>query len=328
MIWFRLQKEAEANGGCVPDASRKFIVQSLPTSDSIVRVARKFGLGAMKVWVGFANLAAGTQMMWDRNPPPKLCEGREINESGEESTGADGADLDPKCHDFVYDVCGMEDTECNFNYAAMEQSNGFSILGGTPPDNKSLGTNGHVRDKDGTFAAILVAEIAAYAKAHGTTLLEMLDRHIYLDPAVGLFVNLYEPDPLDGEYPGIAGDRKKKAILRRALGLFQFAKAGGLQIGGCEVRDVAIYRTKKYDHVYPPTWDFKFPDEGIRFYFDDERLDWLLVRPSGTGNSLRLHVQLHSPVDEANLIERKKQLRARGQAIMDDIRDKLGAPRD
>ena len=45
----------------------------------------------------------------------------------------------------------------------------------------------------GTFAALLVAEIAAYAKKNGTTLFEMVDRHIYLDPDVGLFVNRYEP---------------------------------------------------------------------------------------------------------------------------------------
>jgi phosphomannomutase len=315
ILWFRLQAEAERHGGRVPDAAKKFIVQSVPTSDSIVRVARKFGLGVMKTWVGFANLAAGTGLVWDRQRLPSLCEGRsQPNE--------------PLCHPFICEVEGMEDPECTFNCAAMEQSNGFSILGGIPPDNRSLGIRGHVRDKDGTFAAILAAEIAAYAKAHGSSLLEMVDKHVFLDPAVGLFVNLYEADPIDGEYPGIAGDRKKNAILRRALGLFQFAKAGGLSIGGRPVQDAVIYRTGKYDHVYPPTWDFEFPDEGIRFYFDQQRLDWLLVRPSGTGNSLRLHVQLHSPVNAANLIEQKVRLRATGNAILDDIRDRLGAPRE
>jgi len=315
ILWFRLQDEAERNGGRVPDATKKFIVQSLPTSDSIVRIARKFKLGVMKTWVGFANLAAGTRMMWERQDLPDLREGRAKPD-------------DAFCHAFVCETEGMDDPGCNFNYAAMEQSNGFSILGGPPPDDRSLGTDGHVRDKDGTFAAMLVAEIAAYAKLHGTTLFEMVDRHVYLDPDVGLFINLYEPDPLDGEYPGIAGDRKKKSILRRALGLFQFARAGGLSIGGREVLDAVIYRTGKYDHVYPPSWSFEFPDEGIRFYFDRQRLDWLLVRPSGTGNSLRLHVQLHSGVQQSNLIERKAELRSAGQAIVDDIRNKLGAPRE
>ena len=29
-------------------------------------------------------------------------------------------------------------------------------------------------------------------------LIELLDKHIYLDPEIGFFVNLYEPDPLHG----------------------------------------------------------------------------------------------------------------------------------
>jgi phosphomannomutase len=232
------------------------------------------------------------------------------------------------CHSFICETLGMDEPGRTINVAAMEQSNGFSILGGPPPDERSLGVGGHVRDKDGTLAAILVAEVAAYAKEHGASLMDLVDRHVYLDPDVGLFVNLYEPDPLDGEYPGIAGDKKKMAILRRTLAQFQLAKAGGHSIGSLPVHDAVIHRTGKYDHVYPPTYDFQFPDEGVKFYFDAERLNWALVRPSGTGNSMRFHVQLHSPVDAHTLADRKRQLNAQAQAIVDDLRIKLGAPRD
>ncbi len=209
----------------------------------------------------------------------------------------------------------------------MEQSNGFSILGGPPPDRRSLGAGGHVRDKDGTFAAMLVAEMAAWAKEQGTNLTEVLDRKISLDPHVGLFVTLYEPDPLDGEYPGIEGDRLKKEILRRSLGYFQIALSGALEIGGLPVKAASIYRTGKYDAIYPPTADFQFPDEGIRYFFDNERLSHVTVRPSGTGNSLRFHVQLHARPTESELIASKQQLLTRGKAIMDGIRTLLGAPR-
>ena len=99
----------------------------------------------------------------------------------------------------------MDGRPRSINVAAMEQSNGFSILGGPPPDGRSLGVGGHVRDKDGTLAALLVAEVAAWAKEQGTTLYELIDKHVYLDPDVGLFVNYYEPDPIDGEYPGHRG---------------------------------------------------------------------------------------------------------------------------
>ncbi|MCZ6681745.1 MAG: hypothetical protein O7B26_01100 [Planctomycetota bacterium] len=316
LLWYRLHREIEKYGE-VRDADKKFVVLSHTTTDAIIRVARKNGLGVVKTWVGFAALAAATRDVWlgktDAMLP--LVEGR---------TADDPSRL---CHPFVCDCEGMDNGRRSINVAALEQSNGISILGGPPPDGRSLGEGGHVRDKDGTFAAVLVAECAAWAKEQGLSLVDVLDKQIYLDPDIGLFVTHYEPDPLDGEYPGISGDRLKKTILRRALGYFQLALSGDLEIGGLPVRSATIYRTGKYDKNYPPTFDFQFPDEGIRFFFDDERLDHLTVRPSGTGNSLRFHVQLHAAPTESNLIAKKQELLTRGRDILDDIRKLLKAPR-
>jgi hypothetical protein len=95
-----------------------------------------------------------------------------------------------------------------------------------------------------------------------------------------------------------------------------------------------LYRTGKYDRIYPPAAPsggspgFVFPDEGIRFFFDDARLNHLTVRPSGTGNSLRFHAQLQSPVTRANLIAEKQRLRRQVQAVVDDVRVLLDAPRN
>ena len=316
VLWYRLQKDIETYGQA-RDAEKRFVTLSHTTSDSIVRLARKHGLGVVRTWVGFAALAAATRDVWDRkeNGFLHLVDGRDQTYVN-------------LCHPFVCDCQGMDNSKRSINVGAMEQSNGFSILGGPPPDQRSLGTGGHVRDKDGTFAALLVAEIAAWAKEKGTTLMELLDKHIYLDPDIGLFVNLYEPDPLDGEYPGIEGDRLKKAILRRALGYFQLALSGDLELAGLSVKSACIYRTGKYDAIYPLTHEFQFPDEGVRFFFDDAKLCHATVRPSGTGNSLRFHIQLYDgSVTESNLIEKKAQLRATGRAIMDDIRKLLRAPR-
>jgi phosphomannomutase len=251
--------------------------------------------------------------VWQGKPLKPLVEGRDVAT----------AEL---CHPYLYEHEDMRSGLRSINVAAMEQSNGFSILGGPPPDNRSLGVGGHVRDKDGTLAALLIAEIAAWAKERGTTLFELIDKHVNLDTDVGLFVNYYEPDPLDGEYPGIEGDRKKKDILRRALGLFQFALAGDLQIGECPVTSAVIYRTGKYDAVYPPSYDFRFPDEGVRFYFGD-RLNHATVRPSGTGNSLRFHVQLREADARADLVGKKQALMARARRVVDHLRELLKAPR-
>lgn len=314
LLWYRCYREQERHG-VVQDADKKFVVLSHTTSEGIVQLARKQGIGAVQTWVGFAALSASIRDVWDgkHHAYASLVEGR--NETW--------TDL---CHPFVCRAHEMGPRR-SFNIAAMEQSNGFSLLGGKPPDNRSLGVDGHVRDKDGTLAALLVAEVAAWAKAQGSSIIDLLDRHVYLDPDVGLFMTFYEPDPLDGEYPGIEGDRLKIAILRRTLAYFQLALAGDLEIAGLPVKEATIYRTGKYDAIYPATFDFQFPDEGVRFYFDEAKLNHLTVRPSGTGNSLRFHIQLHTFPTEANLIAEKERLRNQGQAIMDDLRALLKAPR-
>jgi phosphoglucomutase len=312
LLWYRMHREIERHG-IVKDSDRKFIVLSHTTSDSIVLLARKYGLGVIKTWVGFAALAASVRDVWERKELKHLKEGR----------------VDPNaelCDPFVCEYQDMHNGRRSINVAAMEQSNGYSILGGRPPDARSLGVGGHVRDKDGTLAALLVAEIAAWAKDKGTTLFELIDKHIYLDPAVGLFVNHYEPDPLDGEYPGIQGDQKKKEILRRTLGYLQFALAGDFQIGGRKATSTAVYRTGKYDAIYPATSDFRFPDEGVRFYLGDE-FNHVTVRPSGTGNSLRFHIQLRDPDPSADLVTAKQKLTTDAVAIADELREILKAPR-
>lgn len=312
VLWYRLHRDIEEFGQ-VQDADKKFVVLSHTTSDSIALLARKHGLGVIKTWVGFAALAAAVRDVWRCEEIKPLEEGRERPDQN-------------LCHPFVCQYQDIARGKRSINVAAMEQSNGFSILGGPPPDRRSLGVGGHVRDKDGTMAALLVAEIAAWAKQQGTTIFELIDQHVHLDRDIGLFVTHYEPDPIDGEYPGIQGDRKKKEILRRALGYFQLALAGDLEIAGRKVTDAVIYRTGKYDAIYRPTYDFQFPDEGVRFYFGNQ-MNHATVRPSGTGNSLRFHVQLHEPKPGAHLVERKQDLLAGAKAIADRIRELLKAPR-
>jgi phosphomannomutase len=321
ILWYRLHWEAEQNNGIIPEVEKKFVALSITTSDCITKLAKKYGIGVVKTWVGFASLSAAIREIWEGHYAQYLGLKNGRNSPNEEKTN------------FIICECSSMDDHRSINIGAMEQSNGFSILGGPPPDSRSLGINGHVRDKDGTFAAFLIAEIAAWAKEHKTTIYDLIDEKIYLESEIGLFVTGYEPDPMDGEYPGIEGDRIKKAILRRALGYFQMARAGDLVIAGLPVRSACIYRTGKYDALYPPTYDFQFPDEGIRFFFDDKQLNHATIRPSGTGNSLRFHTQLHSDLlgegneRKADLIKKKKELRSLSDAILDNFRELLKAPR-
>jgi hypothetical protein len=78
--------------------------------------------------------------------------------------------------------------------------------------------------------------------------------------------------------------------------------------------------------IYPATSDFRFPDEGVRFYLGDE-FNHVTVRPSGTGNSLRFHIQLRDPDPSADLMEAKRKLTTDSVAIADELREILKAPR-
>lgn len=308
VIWYRLNWEVETYGA-IQNPEKKFIVQSHTTCDSLVKLVHKYGLGVIKSWVGFAMLASSVEMIWNGESLPALQEGKRQPE-------------DPLCHPILYEWQDM-DNKRSINVAAMEQSNGFSILGGPPKDKFSMGERGHVRDKDGTFAALLLAEIAAYAKEKKTTLFQLLDEKIFLDPDIGLFINYYEPSPMDGEYEGLAGYTQKKNILMKAMDLHQkVLLQKDITLGNMPILSSCTYLTGKYDTQNWPG----FPDEGIRFYFDEERLNYLTIRPSGTSNALRFHAQLHAEdVTRQNLIEKKYDLQCRAKKMVAEIRQILGA---
>ena len=144
LLWYRLHCEIQAHGK-VQDVEEKFIVLSHTTSDCITLLAKKYNLGVVRTWVGFASLSAAVRDVWERKERRPLRDGRETSN-------------DQLCDSIVCDASGMTERRCN-NVGAFEQSNGFSILGSPPPDERSLGRNGYVRDKDGTLAALLVAEV-------------------------------------------------------------------------------------------------------------------------------------------------------------------------
>ncbi len=318
ILWYRLTQEQDSSGK-VRDADKKFIVLSHTTTDLLTRVARKFGLGVMKTWVGFAQLAAGTRAAWDLShgkDTPGLTESGKLPAYDEGRTALKAEQSNRSIHS----IEAMDGR--NFNVAALEQSNGFSMLGGPPKDDRSLGEGGHVRDKDGAFAAVLMAELAQYAKEEGMSLLDLIDEKLYLDADVGLYITHYEPDPIDGEYEGLAGYTKKRVILDKAEDLFKNYAKKGATLGGLPIVSTTSYRTGKYDAINFPG----FPDEGYRFYFDDERRSHLTIRPSGTSNALRFHVQLFGGFPTRNeLVLHKAKLRETCAKIVEDVRELIGA---
>jgi len=299
LLWYRFFQEAKENGGRLVDQDKKFIVLSHITTDALVRLGRKYGVGVVKTWVGFSMIANAIQKVWS------------------------GEDLDdPQYRDLIYTTVDMKDR--NINAGALEQSNGFSILGGPPATRSGLGAGGHTRDKDGTFAAILLAEVAAYAKSQGRTVMDLLDEYIYLDPDIGYFLTYCEPSPKWGEYKGLEGWTAKINILRSCVALHDNLQAGDpLSFAGVPVRSSETFVVGKYAeaHQWPD-----FPDEGVRFYFDEEKWSYLTVRCSGTSQCLRFHLQLKAEgVTRKNLVLKKKETNRLARDIVADIRNRVQA---
>ena len=192
------------------------------------------------------------------------------------------------------------------NVGAFESSNGYSIGGAKPGPEEFLGRGGHTLEKDGTLAAILIAEIAAYAKSIGSSIIELLD-NLYLDPEVGYYATLLWQLPEEGIFEGMEGEFHKRRIIRNVEKIMDEANRGAdnncpLHIAGLPIVQAEKFATGKYDNLY---WS-EFPDEGIRFHFDQTDLNHITIRPSGTEAKLRFYVQYKiDNIDRRNVAQKK-----------------------
>lgn len=303
LLWYRMEKMKQAKG----DFSRYFLVQSHTTTDVITLLCEKYGIAWIKTWVGFAQLSAAVERVWKND------------------------EISKKIYWTLYDFKGLT-PQATINLAALEQSNGFSILGAKPKDEMSMGTDGHVRDKDGIFAAMLFLEVLAYAKAQKKSVLDLVNEKLYLDPAIGLIRTGYRPAPVYGQYEGIEGRSTKMKVIHKAEGLMErLAGGGAVKFGGLKATHFEVYKTGKYDiqHGYTKGYNpddpstFGFPDEGIRFFFGDY-YSHLTIRPSGTSQSLRFHIQLREKkVSKSDLLKKRIAMERKITSIFEDVGKQL-----
>ncbi len=308
LLWYRMEKMKHAKS----DFSKFFLVQSHTTTDVITLLCEKYGIAWIKTWVGFAQLSTAVQRVWDGDPISK------------------------DIYWTIYDFKGLT-PKANFNLAALEQSNGFSILGGAPKDAMSMGANGHVRDKDGIFAAILFLEVLAYAKTQKKSILDLVNEKLYLDPSIGLIRTGYRPAPVFGQYEGIEGRSTKMKVIHKAEEMMDRIKNGGkVKFAGLTSSKFEVYKTGKYDvqHGYTKGFNqddpttFGFPDEGIRFFFGDY-YSHLTIRPSGTSQSLRFHIQLRDKsVKKGDLLKKRIAMEQKITAIFEDVGKQLNVDWD
>jgi phosphoglucomutase len=239
MAWYRAKAAFEIGWLNDTTRARALFVKTFVTTELQSAIAAKFGLGVVNTLTGFKYIAAKLRKYEDAIPADKK--------------GADYRDLD-------------EDATRRLR---LEYSR-FFLFGGE----ESYGYLGcdFVRDKDANGATVMFAEVAAYAKASGTTLPDLLDR-IY------------------AEF-GVHEERGKAMVMEGADGAAKIqalAKSYSAR-PPVEVDGVAVERVRDFavDSIFDEEGD-ELPKEGMLFVdLADGRS--FAVRPSGTEPKIKFYL--------------------------------------
>ncbi len=124
-----------------------------------------------------------------------------------------------------------------------------------------------VRDKDGVISSMLIAEMAAYYKAQGKTLLDELE-DIYKE--YGYYLEKLISIVLEG----IEGSQRIGRIME------SFREDPIINIGG----DMELVKT--IDYLKDETGNPK--SNVLKYYFDDG--SWYAIRPSGTEPKIKVYI--------------------------------------
>ncbi len=161
---------------------------------------------------------------------------------------------------------------------------------------ESIGYNykDFVRDKDAVNSAMMIAEMAAYYKKQGKSLLDVLSE-IYEEH--GYYAN----DVVSITLTGLDGQERIGRIME--------------EVRNNPIADLAGLRQ---DHII----DYKFDETGLpksnvlKYYFEDN--SWLALRPSGTEPKIKIYVNAVADSEEAAQ-NKKQELVDAMQEIIDSI---------
>ncbi|MGP4077084.1 phospho-sugar mutase [Halobacillus sp. K22] len=151
------------------------------------------------------------------------------------------------------------------------------------------------RDKDAVQAAILIAEVGAYYKNQGKTLLDALEE---LYQKHGYFLEDLQSVKLEGK----SGADKIKTIME------DFRDAGITEAGGKKVVAVEDYSTMTRHYVEGgATEEIELPTSNVlKFILEDDC--WFCLRPSGTEPKIKFYygAKSGSRKDSENILEALK----------------------
>lgn len=213
----------------------------------------------------------------------------------------------------AYGVQTVGDLLVGFKYigGVMEQRDPARFVLGAEESYGFL-VGSHARDKDAAVASMLLAELAAQAKAQGRSLHERLD---------GLFrrygCHLERQFTLDA--PGAEGMQRMTALM---AGLRQKPPSSLAGVKVAAVRDY-LHNTVTYagactERLAGPTGDLVMLDL-------EARGNYVAVRPSGTEPKVKFYMFAYQPPEDiANLEATKSELHARLGAMERDLRALAG----
>lgn len=138
-----------------------------------------------------------------------------------------------------------------------------------------------VRDKDGVNASLLIAEAAAYFKAQGKTLCDVMAE---IFSTFGYYLEHVESTTL----PGIDGVKLMQEIMRR------IRENPPKEIGGVKVlRTLDILAGTETNNENGKVKPLDYPESDV-LYFAMEGGHFVCIRPSGTEPKIKLYVNVNS----------------------------------
>lgn len=275
--FFALGLLSEAN------ASRGVIIKTFVTTDLQKAIAEKFGLRCVETLTGFKYIGEKLRKYEEAIPAELRKNYSELSETETKKLRTE--------HSSIYVFGGEE----SYGYSASD----------------------FVRDKDGNSAAVLIAEVAAYAKSKGLTLPGLLDQ-IYAE--YGYYLERGESLTMEGAE---GASQIKKLVA-------SYASAPASEIDGAQVVSSINFATET---IHDSEGD-KIPAEAMLMITLADRRR-IAVRPSGTEPKIKFYMfaaelpaegQSFSP-DELAAIKPKvtASLESLWQALKADAQQRLSA---
>jgi phosphoglucomutase len=250
MAWYRAKKHFEK--GILNDTNKSHgvIIKTFVTTDLQKAIAEKAGIRCVETLTGFKYIGEKLRK-YEEQIPAELR--KNYSEMPEELTRKLRLE-----HSSLYVFGGEE----SYGYSGSD----------------------FVRDKDGNSAAVMIAEVAAYAKAEGTTLVGLLDR-IYSE--FGFYLERGESLTMEGA----EGAAQIKKLVD------SYASKPPEAIDGAAVSSTTNFATET---IYDGEGDRIPPEAMLMITLADNRR--IAVRPSGTEPKIKYYMFAAEPLSDGKTV--------------------------